>query len=128
MAAAARQLVQRLAEIEAGEVAARDQGDAVVLVPLAEQGEEERQLEDLQAARDERRQLLHVAAEVELDDPHAMAADAVDLQPLHHAVEDLQVPRVQRPGRPAPHRGEVAAAGQQPERRPRSRAAPWWRG
>ena len=67
-------------------------------LPFAEQGEEERQLEDLQAARDERRQLLDVAAEVELDDPHAVAADAVDLQPLHHAVEDLQVLRVERAG------------------------------
>ena len=98
-------------EIHPFEMAAGDQRHPV---PLAEEGEEERQIEHLQAARDERRQLLQVLPQLDLDDPHPVPADAVHLQPLGHAVEHVEPLGVERTHDEAPHRCQIATLLDQP--------------
>ncbi len=111
--AAAAERPEDLAEVDAGGVAARDQGDVLA---LAEDAEEQRQVEELERPRDQRRQLVDEAAELERHHPHPVAAQAQHPHLAGHPVQHLEVLRVEAVDRPAAHRGELAAAVVQPGR------------
>ncbi len=111
---AAAQLGEGAAEVEAGHLAAGDHRHPLL---LAHQGEQQGQLEDLQAAVDERRQLVDVGPQLDCRDPHPVAVHAVDFERPGQALQHLQPAGVELAHRVAPHQPEVAAPLQEPGRR-----------
>ncbi len=113
--AAAGERLEQAAEVDPGLVAP---GDHRHPVALAKQGEEEREIEDLEAAVDQRRQLVDVVAELQGHEAHAVPADPVDLEGLGHAVEDVEAAGIETLQGVAPDDGEVRPALEEARRRP----------
>ncbi len=113
MSAAAGKSRQGAAEVEPGHLAAGDHRNAL---GLAEEREEQRQLEQLETAAHQWRELVDVGAELECDHPDAMTAQAMDLERLGHAMQHPDVGFVELPAGEASHRRQIRSHPQQPSR------------